>query len=352
MERSVVLRPFPAGLGGGRPDPEAAQAPVVLRPFRRDRVVAIAPKSAGSLASVIGRASVANPASAIGRASVDSPVSAIARASTTGRGWAIARASTIALASTTGRGWAIARASTIALASTTGRGWAIARTSAIARASTTGLVSAIALASTTGLASAIALASITGLASAIALALTTALASTIGLASTIALASITGREAAPTSIDLLTRVDGVRPPAYNGWRGAYWGYHQGWANGYWHGYHENNNWGWGSFALGAATGVSAWALGSSFYNWGYANYANPYYAAGAVAQPIVIEQTVVGGEPQTVTVPAYNYDYSQPIDTQSAPPPEEVANPAVAKFDLARAAFRHRRLRRRSPAHR
>ena len=91
--------------------------------------------------------------------------------------------------------------------------------------------------------------------------------------------------------------------------------------------------------MGAATGVTAWALGSSFYNWGYASYANPYYAETAVAQPIVIEQTVAGGEPQTVTVPAYTYDYSQPIDTQSAPPPEEVASPAVAKFDSARAAF-------------
>ena len=132
---------------------------------------------------------------------------------------------------------------------------------------------------------------------------------------------------------------GVRPPAYNNWRGAYWGYHQGWANGYWHGYHDNSNWGWGSFALGAATGVTAWALGSSFYNWGYASYANPYYAGAAVAQPIVIVQAVDGGEPQTVTVPAYTYDYSQPIDTQSAPPPAEVADPAVAKFDSARAAF-------------
>ena len=53
----------------------------------------------------------------------------------------------------------------------------------------------------------------------------------------------------------------------------------------------------------------------------------------------MIEQTVAGGEPQTVTVPAYTYDYSQPIDTQSAPPPAEVADPAVAKFDSARAAF-------------
>jgi tetratricopeptide (TPR) repeat protein len=133
---------------------------------------------------------------------------------------------------------------------------------------------------------------------------------------------------------------GGLPPAYNGWRGAYWGYHQGWANGYWHGYHNNfNNWGWGAFGLGAAAGVTAWALGSSFYNWGYASYANPYYAEDVMAQPIVIEQTVAGGEPQTVTVPGYTYDYSQPIDTQSAPPAAEVADPAVAKFDSARTAF-------------
>ena len=132
---------------------------------------------------------------------------------------------------------------------------------------------------------------------------------------------------------------GVRPPAYNNWRGAYWGYHQGWANGYWHGYHNNNAWGWGQFATGTALGVTAWALGSSFYNWGYASYANPYYAEAPMAQPIVIEQTVVGAEPQTVTVPGYTYDYSQPIDTQSAPPPAEVADPAVAKFESARAAF-------------
>ena len=91
--------------------------------------------------------------------------------------------------------------------------------------------------------------------------------------------------------------------------------------------------------MGAATGVTAWALGSSFYNWGYASYANPYYTEAAMAQPIVIEQTVAGGEPQSVTVPAYTYDYSQPIDTQSAPPPAEVADPAIAKFDSARAAF-------------
>ncbi len=67
------------------------------------------------------------------------------------------------------------------------------------------------------------------------------------------------------------------------------GGHQGWTNGYWHGYHDNNNWGWGRFAAGAAVGVTAWALPPLFYNWGYASYANPYYAEQPVAQPIVIE---------------------------------------------------------------
>ena len=95
----------------------------------------------------------------------------------------------------------------------------------------------------------------------------------------------------------------------------------------------------GFLCLGSRDRGNGRALGSSFYNWGYASYANPYYAETAVAQPIVIEQTVAGGEPQTVSVPAYTYDYSQPIDTQSAPPPEEVASPAVAKFDSARVAF-------------
>jgi tetratricopeptide (TPR) repeat protein len=132
---------------------------------------------------------------------------------------------------------------------------------------------------------------------------------------------------------------GVRPPANNAWRGAYWGYHKGWANGYWHGYHANNNWGWGWFAAGAATGVTAWALGSSFYNWGYAPYANPYYYAEPVAQPIVFEQSISGSDPQTVSVPMATYDYSQPLDTESTPPEAKEANPALAKFDQARSAF-------------
>jgi len=128
----------------------------------------------------------------------------------------------------------------------------------------------------------------------------------------------------------------VRPPAYNNARGAYGAYHAGWANGYWHG--ANTNLGWDRFGVGAAVGVTAWALGSSFYNWGYSSYANPYYYA-PVAEPIVFQQTSATGEEQTVSVQPTSYDYNQPLDTQSPPPADDVANPAVAKFDEARAAF-------------
>jgi tetratricopeptide (TPR) repeat protein len=133
---------------------------------------------------------------------------------------------------------------------------------------------------------------------------------------------------------------GVRPPAYNNWRGAYAGYHRGWANGYWHGYHNSTNWNRGSFALGAVAGVTAWGLASAYYSWGYAPYANPYYSSEIMAQPILIEQTVPDGVPQSVTVPAVAYDYSQPIDTQAAPPEPAVADPAVVRFDEGRAAFK------------
>ena len=98
--------------------------------------------------------------------------------------------------------------------------------------------------------------------------------------------------------------------------------------------------GTGAWGLGAAAGVTAWALGSAFYSWGYAPYANPYYSTEIVTQPIVIEQVVEGGVPQSVTVPAVSYDYSRPIDTQAPPPEPAVAEPAVAKFDEGRAAFK------------
>jgi tetratricopeptide (TPR) repeat protein len=54
---------------------------------------------------------------------------------------------------------------------------------------------------------------------------------------------------------------------------------------------------------------------------GYMPYANPYYDYGATA---------------AVAAP---YDYSQPIDTVSAPADESTSSPALALFDTARASF-------------
>jgi tetratricopeptide (TPR) repeat protein len=84
--------------------------------------------------------------------------------------------------------------------------------------------------------------------------------------------------------------------------------------------------GYGGYGLGGpgygGWGVNSWAYGPSIYDWGYANYDNPYYTASATtAQPLV-------------------YNYSQPIDPTSEPPPQEVTEQALSTFDQARDAFK------------
>jgi tetratricopeptide (TPR) repeat protein len=111
---------------------------------------------------------------------------------------------------------------------------------------------------------------------------------------------------------------GYRPYGYN----AYGAYHSGWVHGYWNG-HNDAAWGWrgGYWGLGAGLGwgLAGWGFGSALYGMGYMSYLNPYYAAGGV-----------GAGP---------YDYSQPIDTVSAPAAEEVTSQSVSSFDTAREAF-------------
>ena len=70
-------------------------------------------------------------------------------------------------------------------------------------------------------------------------------------------------------------------------------------------------------------GYSPWLYGPMVYDWGYSNYYNPYYdnGLGVVGQPSV-------------------YDYSQPINTQSAPPQPSVTDQAGTEFDSARDAFK------------
>jgi tetratricopeptide (TPR) repeat protein len=80
--------------------------------------------------------------------------------------------------------------------------------------------------------------------------------------------------------------------------------------------------------MGLGYGLASWGFGSSLYGMGYMPYSNPYYGSGGGA--------VVADQPAA----AAPYDYSQPIDTTSAPASESVVDPAMATFDAARASFK------------
>ena len=118
---------------------------------------------------------------------------------------------------------------------------------------------------------------------------------------------------------------------------AYGAYHQGWVHGYWSG-HDSAAWGWHNsywgvagvglgVGMGMGWGLSSWGFGSALYGMGYMPYSNPYYG-GATA----------GLASQADNAAPYNY--SQPIDTVSAPAAESVADPAMSLFDAGRASFK------------
>jgi tetratricopeptide (TPR) repeat protein len=156
-------------------------------------------------------------------------------------------------------------------------------------------------------------------------------------------------------VNNLNRVTNVNNTNINrmgvGWHNPYMGYHQGWYHGAWNG-NFGGGWGWrpygygyglggygGGFGyglgwglgMGLGWGLSSWMFGPMLYNWGYSNYYNPYYGGGygdGGANTVVVQQPVV-------------YDYSQPIDPQSAPPDETVVSQATSVFDTAREAFQN-----------
>jgi tetratricopeptide (TPR) repeat protein len=153
-----------------------------------------------------------------------------------------------------------------------------------------------------------------------------------------------GRGGAPISHPANVASANVNRHGGYGWRGPYGGYHSGWVHGYWNGHYWPGGYGYGygypgygwglagaglggfGLGLGLGAGIGAWGYGSSLYNWGYSNYANPYY----VNIPVAVGQPVA----------AFPYDYSQPIDTQAAPPQEAVSDEATQAFDAAREAFK------------
>jgi tetratricopeptide (TPR) repeat protein len=95
---------------------------------------------------------------------------------------------------------------------------------------------------------------------------------------------------------------------YGGWGWGGLGYGLGYGGlGY-------GGWGWGG-----GYGLSPWLYGPSLYNWGYSRYYNPYLMS-VYAQPVI-------------------YDYSQPINTQSAVATSP-SDAAISNFDDARLAFK------------
>jgi tetratricopeptide (TPR) repeat protein len=77
--------------------------------------------------------------------------------------------------------------------------------------------------------------------------------------------------------------------------------------------------------MGLGYGLASWGYGSSLYGMGYMPYSNPYY-----------DDYYGAGAEVAMAAP---YNYSQPIDTASAPADESVTNPAVALFDAGRTSF-------------
>jgi tetratricopeptide (TPR) repeat protein len=104
----------------------------------------------------------------------------------------------------------------------------------------------------------------------------------------------------------------------------------GWGYGGW-GYGGFGNWGFGGLGFGGlgygygGYGLSSWTYGPSLYDWGYASYYNPY-SYGSVW-------------PSTY-VASLGYDYTQPINTQAAPPDPALTSQAITYFDAAREAFK------------
>jgi tetratricopeptide (TPR) repeat protein len=112
---------------------------------------------------------------------------------------------------------------------------------------------------------------------------------------------------------------------WQGWFDDHYGWYGGWYGGYSPGYWGRWDYLWDNYPVAAAVGLTWWAVNSLGYQFGYADYSNPYYAE---------------------SMPAY---YSEPVITMAIEPaqdttgqaalPPGVSAEAVAKFDQARAAF-------------
>ena len=134
------------------------------------------------------------------------------------------------------------------------------------------------------------------------------------------------------------------------------GYHQGWHHGYWNG-NFGGGWGWRPYGYGyGLRRLGLWARRLRLRTWRRPGIG-PGHGDGLGAfvvdvrpdavqlgllellQPLLWRQ-VTARRQHGGRAAAAVYDYSQPIDPQTAPPDETVINQATTVFDNAREAFK------------
>jgi tetratricopeptide (TPR) repeat protein len=123
---------------------------------------------------------------------------------------------------------------------------------------------------------------------------------------------------------------------WQGWFDDHYGWYGGWYGGYAPGYWGRWDSLWDNHPVAAALGLTWWGVNSLGYQFGYADYYNPYYTESMpayYAEPIITVPIEPIQEAAAVAV--------VPQGAAAAPAalPLGVSSEGVSKFDQARAAF-------------
>jgi hypothetical protein len=124
------------------------------------------------------------------------------------------------------------------------------------------------------------------------------------------------------------------------WFDDHYGWYGGWYGGYAPGYWGRWDYLWDKYPVAAAVGLTWWGVNSLGYQFGYADYSNPYYVESMPAyysEPVITVPVEV--IQQTAAAPAGPAAPATPTAPAMPALPPGVSSEGVAKFDQARAAF-------------